>query len=204
MDNIFNALPKCATIYGHIAGYEKSRDGFSCIFKHAGVFLKAELCLSEIASFHERVYSKEAMAVAQAKHKNAAIRQLTSPLAIKALDSQVRPYDPTGYHSGWKSISHNGHHIGYFNFKVNVLVILHEEDLYKHTQKVIQVDSGGFNLKGIQDTYKLNLISPAKYGFVSDHVNDIAQASKIAQKIREFYRSIHTLTEASAIDSVTG
>ncbi|WP_390241917.1 hypothetical protein [Vibrio sp. R78045] len=203
MKNIFNALPKCATIYGHIASYEKTRDGFSCIFKHSGAFLKADLCISEIASFHEHDYSKEAMTVAQTKYKNATIRQLNYPLAIKALDTQVRPYDPAGYHCGWKSISHNGYHIGYFNYKENVLVILHEEDLYKHTQKVIQVDSGGFNLKGVHEVYKLNLVTPAKYGFVSDHVNNIAQASEIAQKIREFYRSIHTLTEASVTDSAT-
>ncbi len=188
---LYAQLPKAALYCGIVAAYQMLEEGvYTCLFRLSGEWVKAKFERDDIIEFMPSGLSEDAMETAHARFPEYTVVQLDLPLSQRPLDAQVRQYDPRGYHCGWQAIS-DKHHIGYVNQNVNTVVVLHEADLFHHSQRIIKADSCGWGVQGLRK-FKPTLITPAVFGFAPRKLGR-DDGALLADKVREFHRTKYKL-----------
>ncbi|OEE35315.1 hypothetical protein A1QO_00720 [Vibrio genomosp. F10 str. ZF-129] len=200
MDNLldlFNKLPKLNSIYGFTAGYEivfsesDNKHFYECLFRYRGQWVKANITRDEVASFQSENLTESTLnALTERFPTDVRIEQLELPTSVKALSSQLSEQVNSSYNCDWVDIQIDDSLVGYFNLSLNTLMILSESDLFRHSGHTIQVDSGGYRAKGIDEVYSFNLISPSIYGVLPTAAAKDC-ADRVAQKIRLFESMSH-------------
>ncbi|MCG9576675.1 hypothetical protein L1D14_10540 [Vibrio tubiashii] len=191
----YSTQPKLALRFGIVASYNPETDfeKFECTFLINREWVTETFLRSDVVAFQTDDLVQEAQSSISAIYQDYKIVALGKPLSVEALDSQLRTWDPRGYHCGWVSIQDQGCNVGFFNQLIGVVAVLHEDDIFYHKQRVIKVDSGGFILQGVCEDYKFNLIQPAVIGFAPVGCGTISEAKELAEQVRKFHATKHRL-----------
>lgn len=211
LNTCYSKLPKLATIYGFVAAYVTTvnADGdnaYLCLHKNSmnaswGV---VSLAAWEIASFYDHSRSDQAISEARQLHPDFTIVQLPLPICLESIDPQLRKATGHGYSGAWGSFNSTMGFTGFQNLKQKIIAIEHDDDLFRHQQHDIILDSSGLNIAGFYEDYEYSQQSTLKYGFISQELYDsknIELALDIADEIRTWHNERHQrITVVNTVD----